>query len=51
VHIVYLFRYENLPSSIALKEDQKLQYEDIKYIVSPYHIVEHESVYKFARIQ
>ena len=50
IHIVYLYRYVNLPASITLTEDQKVQYEDVKYIVSPYHIVDHETTYKFARI-
>lgn len=50
VHIVYLYRYVNLPASITLTEDQKVQYEDIKFIVSPYHILEQESTYKMQRI-
>lgn len=49
-HIVYLYRYVNLPTSISLMEDQKLQYEDIKFIVSPYHVLEQDSTYKFARL-
>jgi hypothetical protein len=50
VHVVYLYRYVNLPASITLHEDQKLQYEDVKYLVSPYHILDHESTYKFAKL-
>lgn len=41
IQIVYLYRYVNLPASIGLTEEQKVQYEDIKFIVSPYHIVDH----------
>lgn len=40
VHIVYLYRYVNLPASIGLTEDQKVQYEDVKFMVSPYHIID-----------
>ena len=48
--IVYINRYVNLPASITLSEDQKLQYEDIKFIVSPYTIAKQDSTYKFAKI-
>lgn len=50
IHIVYLYRYVNLPASITLTEDQKVQYEDVKFIISPYHIIDHESTYKFLRV-
>jgi hypothetical protein len=50
VHIAYLYRYINLPTSITLTEDQKVQYEDTKFIVSPYHILEQEVTYKMYRI-
>ena len=48
--IVYLDRYVNLPQSISLSEDQRLQYEDIKYLVSPYDVQEQKTTYKFAKI-
>lgn len=50
VQFIYLDRYVNLPKSIALGEDQKLQYEDIKFIVSPYEVSSQKSTYKYARI-
>jgi hypothetical protein len=50
VHVYYLYRYVNLPASIALTEDQKVQYEDVKFMVSPYHILEQESTYKMAKV-
>lgn len=50
IHVVYLYRYVNLPASIGLTEDQKVQYQDVKYMVSPYHIVDHETTYKMIRI-
>lgn len=48
--IVYLNRYANLPQSISLNEDQKLQYEDSKFIVSPYSAEAQKSTYKYAKI-
>jgi len=39
-----------LPASITLTEDQKVQYEDIKFIVSPYHILEQDVNYKMNKI-
>ena len=33
VNIGYINRYVNLPASIGLSEDQKLQYEDIKFVL------------------
>ena len=50
VQAVYLYRYSNLPASITLTEDQKLQFEDVKFLVSPYHALNQESTYKFAKL-
>lgn len=50
VQVVYLNRYVNLPQSISLNEDQKLQYEDSKFIVSPYPAATQRSTYKYAKI-
>lgn len=50
VQVVYLDRYVNLPQSITLSEDQRFQYEDVKYLVSPYLVQSQKANYKFARI-
>ena len=46
----YLNRYNNLPKSITMNEDQKLQYQDVKFMVSPYDIQSQTSTYKFAKL-
>jgi hypothetical protein len=50
VQLVFLDRYVNLPQSISLSEDQRLQYEDTKSLVSPYAVSEQKSTYKFAKV-
>jgi hypothetical protein len=50
VQVVFLDRYVNLPQSITLSEDQRLQYEDTKYLVSPYPVHEQKTNYRFAKI-
>ncbi len=49
-HLIYINRYVNLPASITLSEDQRLQYADTKFIVSPYSIQSQESTYRFAKV-
>ena len=49
INIGYINRYVNLPASIGLSEDQKLQYEDIKFMLSPYAVSSQESIYKMAK--
>ena len=49
INVFYLYRYNNLPASITLTEDQKLQFEDIKFLVFPYHCIEQETSYRFVR--
>lgn len=48
--LVYLDRYVNLPQTITLSEDQRFQYEDTKYLVSPYLVHSQKANYKFAKI-
>jgi Ribophorin I len=47
--MVFINRYINLPASITLSEDQRLQYADTKFIVSPYAIQSQESTYRSAK--
>lgn len=48
--LVFLDRYVNLPQSISLSEDQRLQYEDSRHLVSPYAVDEQKATYKFAKV-
>lgn len=48
--VVFLDRYVNLPQSITLSEDQRLQYEDTKYLVSAYPVHEQKATYRFTKI-
>ena len=48
--VYYLNRYVNLPQSITMNEDQKLQYEDVKFMVSPYDVQAQTTSYKFTKL-